>query len=136
GVPAAAASAFLTDAPIVAMLIRPVSEWAQRNQLPVSRYLMPLSFAVILGGVVTTIGTSTNLVVSGLLEASGHEPLGLFEMSHVGLPVAVVGLIVIAFSAGRVLPDRQPPRGGLDDPGRDFVVRMVVESDGPLDGKT
>ncbi|MEZ4281458.1 MAG: SLC13 family permease [Myxococcota bacterium] len=135
-IPSAAASAFLNNTPIVAMLIRPVSEWAARNDLPASRYLMPLSFAVILGGVVTTIGTSTNLVVSGLLEASGQPPLGLFEMSHVGLPVAVVGLFVIAFSASRVLPDRQPPRGGLDDPGRDFVVRMVVETDGPLDGKT
>ena len=135
-VPSAAASAFLNNTPIVAMLIRPVSEWAARNNLPASRYLMPLSFAVILGGVVTTIGTSTNLVVSGLLEATGHAPLGLFEMS-------------LRRPAGRdrrhprpvrhgepVLPDRQAPRGNLDDPGRDFVVRMVVETGGPLDGRT
>jgi di/tricarboxylate transporter len=135
-IPSAAASAFLNNTPIVAMLIRPVSEWAARNDLPASRYLMPLSFAVILGGVVTTIGTSTNLVVSGLLEASGQEPLGLFEMSHVGLPVAIVGIFVIAVTASRVLPDRQPPRGALDDPGRDFVVRMVVETGGPLEGRT
>lgn len=135
-IPSAAASAFLNNTPIVAMLIRPVSEWAARNGLPASRYLMPLSFAVILGGVVTTIGTSTNLVVSGLLEASGQEPLGLFEMSHVGLPVSIVGILVIAATATRVLPDRQPPRGALDDPGRDFVVRMVVETGGPLEGRT
>lgn len=133
-VPSAAASAFLNNTPIVAMLIRPVSEWAERNHLPASRYLMPLSFAVILGGVVTTIGTSTNLVVSGLLEAAGEPPLGLFEMTHVGLPVAIVGILVVAFSAGRVLPERHAPRGGLADPGRDFVVRMVVETGGPLDG--
>jgi di/tricarboxylate transporter len=135
-IPSAAASAFLNNTPIVAMLIRPVSEWAARNNLPASRYLMPLSFAVILGGVVTTIGTSTNLVVSGLLEASGQAPLGLFEMTHVGLPVAIVGILVLAVTASRVLPDRQPPRGALDDPGRDFVVRMVVETGGPLDGRT
>lgn len=135
-IPSAAASAFLNNTPIVAMLIRPVSEWAARNDLPASRYLMPLSFAVILGGVVTTIGTSTNLVVSGLLEASGQAPLGLFEMSHVGLPVAIVGILVLAVTASRVLPDRQPPRGALDDPGRDFVVRMVVETGGPLEGRT
>lgn len=135
-IPSAAASAFLNNTPIVAMLIRPVSEWAERNSLPASRYLMPLSFAVILGGVVTTIGTSTNLVVSGLLEASGREPLGLFEMTPVGLPVAIVGILVLAMTASRVLPDRQPPRGGLDDPGRDFVVRMIVETGGPLDGRT
>ena len=135
-VPSAAASAFLNNTPIVAMLIRPVSEWAARNDLPASRYLMPLSFAVILGGVVTTIGTSTNLVVSGLLEATGHAPLGLFEMSYVGLPVAIVGILVLSVTASRVLPDRQAPRGTLDDPGRDFVVRMVVETGGPLDGRT
>src|SRR5512145_73908 len=60
--PAAAASAFLNNTPIVAMLIAPVSEMAESRGTPPSRYLMPLSFAVILGGVVTTIGTSTNLV--------------------------------------------------------------------------
>jgi len=135
-VPSAAASAFLNNTPIVAMLIRPVSEWAARNGLPASRYLMPLSFAVILGGVVTTIGTSTNLVVSGLLENSGRAPLGLFEMSHVGLPVALIGILVLAVTASRVLPDRNPPLGALEDPGRDFVVRMVVETGGPLAGRT
>ncbi|MEZ4331443.1 MAG: SLC13 family permease [Myxococcota bacterium] len=135
-VPSAAASAFLNNTPIVAMLIRPVSEWAERNGLPASRYLMPLSFAVILGGVVTTIGTSTNLVISGLLEASGERPLGLFEISHVGLPVAIFGILVVSLTASRVLPERKPPRGGLEDPGRDFVVRMVVETGGRLDGRT
>jgi di/tricarboxylate transporter len=135
-VPSAAASAFLNNTPIVAMLIRPVSEWAERNGRSASRYLMPLSFAVILGGVVTTIGTSTNLVVSGLLEHSGREPFGLFEITHVGLPVAIVGVIVVALTAGRLLPERQAPSGTFEDPGRDFSVRMVVETGGPLAGRT
>jgi di/tricarboxylate transporter len=135
-IPSAAASAFLNNTPIVAMLIRPVSEWAERRGVPVSRYLMPLSFSVILGGVVTTIGTSTNLVVSGLLQNSGHAPLGLFEITHVGLPVAIVGVLVVALTARRVLPDRQSPRLGIDEQGRDFVVRMVVETGGPLAGRT
>jgi di/tricarboxylate transporter len=135
-VPSAAASAFLNNTPIVAMLIRPVSEWAERNKLPASRFLMPLSFAVILGGVVTTIGTSTNLVVSGLLEQAGQAPLGLFEITHVGLPVALIGVVVVAFSAPFVLPDRKAPTSGFEDPGRDFSVRMVVERGGPLAGQT
>ena len=67
--PAASASAFLNNTPIVAMLAPQVSDWATRRGHSPSRYLMPLSFAAILGGVVTTIGTSTNLVVSGLLSA-------------------------------------------------------------------
>jgi di/tricarboxylate transporter len=135
-VPSAAASAFLNNTPIVAMLIRPVSEWAARNRVPPSRYLMPLSFAVILGGVVTTIGTSTNLVVSGLLEKSGREPFGLFEITHVGLPVALFGVVLVALTARWLLPDRKPPRTGLEDPGRDFSVRMVVEAEGRIDGCT
>jgi di/tricarboxylate transporter len=135
-VPSAAASAFLNNTPIVAMLIRPVCDWAERNGRSPSRFLMPLSFAVVLGGVVTTIGTSTNLVVSGLLEHSGQEPFGLFEITHVGLPVALVGVVVVALTASRLLPERNPPRSGLDPSMRDFVVRMVIEPSGPLAGRT
>lgn len=134
--PAAAASAFLNNTPIVAMLIPPVSEMAESSGTPPSRYLMPLSFAVILGGVVTTIGTSTNLVVSGLLQQTGAEPFGLFEITHVGLPLAVVGILVLAVMAPRVLPDRQSPRRSLAAAERDFVVRMIVEPGGPMAGRT
>jgi di/tricarboxylate transporter len=133
--PAAAASALLNNTPIVAMLIAPVTEWSERRGIAPSRFLMPLSFAVILGGVVTTIGTSTNLVVSGLLQQSGAEPFGLFEISHVGLPLAVVGITVLAFLAPRVLPERQSPRRGLAS-ARDFVVRMIVAPAGPLAGRS
>ena len=135
-IPSAAASAFLNNTPIVAMLMPIVSDWSERRQVPPSRFLMPLSFAVILGGVVTTIGTSTNLVISGLLEASGREPFGLFEITHVGLPIALVGVVVVSLLAPRVLPERQSPRRGLAAAERDFVVRMVVERGGPLEGRT
>jgi di/tricarboxylate transporter len=131
--PAAAASAFLNNTPIVAMLISPVTEWAEARGVSSSRFLMPLSFAVIMGGVVTTIGTSTNLVVSGLLQQSGAEPFGLFEISHVGLPLAAMGVVVVALLAPSVLPERQSPRRGLAA-ARDFVVRMIVEPDGALAG--
>lgn len=134
--PAAAASAFLNNTPIVAMLISPVSEMAEARREPPSRYLMPLSFAVILGGVVTTIGTSTNLVVSGLLEQSGSEPFGLFEITRIGLPLALVGVLVLALTAPRMLPERQSPRRSLAAAQRDFVVRMIVEPGGPLAGSS
>jgi di/tricarboxylate transporter len=97
---------------------------------------MPLSFGVILGGVVTTIGTSTNLVVSGLLENSGQAPFGLFEISHVGLPMALVGIVVMAITAPLLLPQRSTPRRDLRSAERDFVVRMVVDPSGPIAGKT
>ena len=132
--PSAAASAVLNNTPIVAMLISPVSEWAESRGISPSRFLMPLSFAVILGGVVTTIGTSTNLVVSGLLQQSGAEPFGMFEISHVGLPMALCGIVLVAIMAPLVLPDRQSPRRGLAA-ARDFVVRMIVEPGGPLAGR-
>jgi di/tricarboxylate transporter len=135
-VPSAAASAFLNNTPIVAMLMPVVAEWSERRGVPPSRFLMPLSFAVILGGVVTTIGTSTNLVVSGLLEASGREPFGLFEITSIGLPIALVGISVLALLAPIVLPDRESPRRRLAAAERDFVVRMVVEPEGPLGGRS
>ncbi len=118
------------------MLVPQVADWAeQRGQSP-SRYLMPLSFAAILGGMVTTIGTSTNLVISGLLEASGEPALGMFEISRVGLPVAAVGLATLVFSAPVLLPERRPARRELDEDVREFVVNMLVEPRGPLDGRT
>jgi di/tricarboxylate transporter len=135
GLPAAAASAFLNNTPIVAMLIRPVADWANARNVSPSRFLMPLSFAVILGGVVTTIGTSTNLVVSGLLENSGAAPLGLFEISHVGLPMALIGIAVVTLTAPWLLPDRRSSSGDLAASERDFVVRMIVEAGGPLEGQ-
>ncbi len=134
--PSAAASAFLNNTPIVAMLMQPVSEWAEARGISPSRFLMPLSFGVILGGVVTTIGTSTNLVVSGLLENAGQAPLGLFEITHVGLPMAVVGILLVAITAPLLLPVRSTPRRDLRSAERDFVVRMVVDPAGPIAGKT
>jgi di/tricarboxylate transporter len=134
--PTAAASAFLNNTPIVAMLAPQIQDWADRNQRSPSRYLMPLSFATILGGVSTLIGTSTNLVVSGLLEEEGMAPLGLFELTMVGLPVALLGLAAIIYLAPRVLPDRRSPRRELAEEARSFVVDMEVEPGGPLEGTT
>ncbi|MFQ5948927.1 MAG: SLC13 family permease, partial [Acidimicrobiia bacterium] len=133
-VPTAGASAFLNNTPIVAMLVPAVTGWADRNDKSVSRYLMPLSFAAILGGTVTVIGTSTNVVVSGLLEASDRDPIRFFEMSKVGLPLAVVGIAVILFLSPKALPVRRAARRNLDENVREFVVDMVVEQRGPLDG--
>ena len=95
---------------------------------------MPLSFAVVLGGVITTIGTSTNLVVSGLLEKSGGAPLGLFEITPVGLPVAIVGLATLIVTVPWLQPDRHVARK-IGVRVREFAVSMTIVSGGPLDGK-
>lgn len=133
-VPSAVASSFLANTPIVAMLTPAVTRWADRHGRSASTFLIPLSYATILGGAVTVIGTSTNLVVSGLLEQSGREPLALFELSRVGLPLAVIGLIPIVVLAPKLLPDRRRPREVAT--GRDFTVSMVVDALGPIAGQS
>lgn len=135
-IPTVASSAFLNNTPIVAMLIPQVSAWAERHDRSPSHYLMPLSFAAILGGVITVIGTSTNLVVSGLLDEAGLGELGFFEIAAVGLPVAVLGTTVMVLLAPRVLPARRSVRGEILEEGRRYVTHMVVEPGGPLEGKT
>jgi di/tricarboxylate transporter len=135
-VPAAGASAFLNNTPIVAMFAPQVADWAERNGLSPSRFLMPLSFASILGGMVTLIGTSTNLVVSGLLEATGRPALGMFEMTPVGLPVALIGIVLIAVLAPTILRDRSSPHTQAVEQVREFAVNMDVVAGGPVDGLT
>lgn len=131
-VPSAFGSAFLANTPIVAMLTPAVTRWADDKQRSASTFLIPLSYATILGGSVTAIGTSTNLVASGLLADAGMGELGLFELARIGLPLAAVGLIVIVILAPVVLPQRRRPREPQS--GRAFSVAMNVEADGPIDG--
>jgi di/tricarboxylate transporter len=133
-VPVAAASAFLNNTPIVAMVAPQVAAWAKRTGRAASRYLMPLSFAAILGGVLTAIGTSTTLVVSGLMQSHGMEPVGMFEITRLGLPVAVLGLAFLVLAAPRLLPVRSEAFEELREHAREFVVDMEVVAGGPLDG--
>ncbi len=134
--PAAGASAFLNNTPLVAMFAPQIAGWAERNGESPSRYLMPLSFASILGGMVTLIGTSTNLVVSGLLVARGRPPLGMFELTPIGLPVALVGLGLIVLLAPRLLPPRRSPLAQATEELREFAVNMDVVHGGAIDGRT
>ena len=135
-VPTATASAFLNNTPIVAMVAPSVLSWAQRTRRSPSKFLMPVSFASILGGLLTLIGTSTNLVVSGLLEAAGAAPLGLFEIGLVGLPVAGAGLAFLVLAGPALLPDRRSAGQDVDEDGRKFTVEMLVSAESPLVGQT
>lgn len=133
-VPTAAGSAFLNNTPVVAMLIPEVRAWAEKREQSPSLFLMPLSFAALLGGVITLIGTSTNVVISELLETEGAEPFGFFELSMIGIPVAIGGTILLVVLAPRLLPARKSGRRDLQE-ARDFVVDMTVQAGGQLDGK-
>ena len=131
--PLAGISAFINNTTLVAMTVPAVIDISARRNLPASRFLMPVSYAAILGGVVTAIGTSTNLTVSGLLTEAGMRPLGLFEPTAVGLPIALVGVAVLVVLVPRLLPDRTPAGGALSEGGREFTVSMQVQPGGEAD---
>jgi di/tricarboxylate transporter len=132
----AALSAVLPNTPLVALAAPRVVTWARRAGRSASPYLMPLSFAAVLGGVITVIGTSTNLVVSDLLEASGDEPLGVFEVTGVGLPVAAVGGLLLTLLAPRLLRQRAPEIRSPGESARRYTVAMRVLPGGALVGRS
>lgn len=146
-VPAASLSAFMNNTPLVAMLVPAVNDWAKHHRIAASKLMIPLSYAAILGGTCTLIGTSTNLVVNGMLiqawKAAGGKfggieipkGLGMFDITWVGLPAAVVGLGFIVLAGRRLLPNRQPPISTVADP-REYTVEMLVEPGSPLVGKS
>ena len=128
-------SAFLNNTPVVAMLIPAVADWAGRLQVPASRFLMPLSFAAILGGMCTLIGTSTNLVVNGLLIDATGSGLGLFSITPIGLPAALAGLLVLVYASRHLLPARESAEQQFDNI-REYTVEMLVDPGGSMDGQT
>lgn len=132
--PTAALSAFLNNTTVVAMLIPAIQEWCQRLKIPPSKLLLPLSYTAILGGTCTLIGTSTNLVVNGLLQKSGHEGLGVFDISGVGLILLLAGGGFLLLFGNRLLPDSAGVAEGLDKV-REYHVEMIVE-DGALHGQS
>ncbi len=128
-------SAFMNNTPLVAMFIPAVRDWARQHRISPSKLMIPLSYAAIFGGTTTLIGTSTNLVVSGLWIGTGRAPLGLFEIAKVGLPCALAGIAYLLVFGRWLLPDRKPVIGEADDP-RAYTVEMEVDPAGPLPGKT
>ena len=135
-VPTAAASGLVNNTPLVAMLIPEVTAWARRHGRSPSRYLLPLSYATILGGTLTTLGTSTNLLVSGLVRDRTGEDLALFRPAAIGGAVLVVGLIVLLTVSVRVLPQRRSPTDRVTDSTKEFTIEMAVLRDGPMVGRS
>ncbi|MEZ4253975.1 MAG: SLC13 family permease [Polyangiales bacterium] len=112
--PVAALSGFLNNTPLVAGLIPGVLAWCRSRGVAPSRLLLPMSYAATLGGTLTLIGTSTNLVVQGLVQRAGREdlpPFGLFDVTPVGAAITFAGALVLVVLAPRILPDRRAPLG-------------------------
>ena len=133
--PIAALSAVLNNTPLVAMMIPAVSDWAGRNRFAASKLMIPLSYAAILGGTCSLIGTSTNLVVNGLLLEQTPIRFGLFDIAWVGLPCALVGIGFVVLFSRWLLPDRSSVISQQGDP-REYTLEMLVEKGGPLVGKS
>jgi di/tricarboxylate transporter len=132
--PSALASTLIYNTPLIGMVAPQVSAWARRSRRSPSWYLMTLNAAVLLGGVVTAIGTTTNVVMSGLLADSGRAPLDLFEITPVGLPIAIAGVALLVLVAPRLVPSRQA--SSEDVAARAFTVEMVVAPGSALVGRT
>lgn len=126
--PVSSISAFFNNTPIVAMLIPVIHSWARKSNNSASKFLIPLSYAAILGGTCTLIGTSTNLVVHGLMIESGIGGMSFFEISKVGIPLTVIGVLTVSFIGHRFLPDRREPMVELGANVREFVIELKVES--------
>ncbi|GAA5511634.1 hypothetical protein Dcar01_00346 [Deinococcus carri] len=129
----AGVSAFTSNTATTAVFLPVVTGLARRAGIAPSRVLMPLAFASILGGTVTLIGTTTNLVVSGALPGMGLKPLGFFELAWVGLPVALVGLLYLFFVAPRLLPAQE---AALEESLRAYLADLTVAPGSPLAGQT
>lgn len=159
-------SAFLLNTALVAMMVPVVVDWCRRRNISTSRLLIPVSYLAILGGVCTMIGTSTTLIVNGMLtkhydrevkalmmkekltEAEaitkidndpilrGTRPMGLFEIGRVGVPCALVGTVVLLLGRKHLLPNRSEMISRLEKHRREYVVEMMVRPECRMIGQT
>ena len=133
--PAAGMSGFLNNTAVVAMLLPAVQDWSARLRIPASKMLIPLSYMAIVGGTMTLIGTSTNLVVNGLLQSEKGVSLRMFDIAFIGVPLTLAVALFIYFFGDRLLPNRQSALEQLDE-AREYSVEFTVVAGGPIVGKT
>ncbi len=135
----AVCSAFLNNTPLVAMLMPYLHSWGKRNDIAPSKLLIPLSYAAILGGCATLIGTSTNLIINSLVveeaEAYNLQPLSIFDFSLVGVPMIVIGLLYIFF-ADKLLPSKRDVLKDFEEKPREYIVETQIAGNSQLIGKT
>lgn len=142
--PVGVTSAFLNNTTVVALFLPIVNDWCKKSRLAPSKLMIPLSYLAILGGVCSLIGTSTNLIVNGLLQnlagkggllADYTNGMGMFEITWVGLPCAIGGSLFLMLTHRWLLPVRQSAVGQHSDP-REYTVEMMVEPGSILVGKS
>lgn len=132
-IPVVPLSGFLNNTPVVATMIPAINAWCRRIDIAPSKLMIPLSYGAIMGGCLTMIGTSTNLVVNGQYQAlTGEAGFSIFAVTPVGLPVAIVGVLYMLFFLPRLLPDRRELKPFEDT--REFTLEVAIDPDGPLVG--
>ncbi|HBL10958.1 MAG TPA: SLC13 family permease [Cyanobacteria bacterium UBA11162] len=132
-------TAFINNTAVVAVFLPIVEDWCKKQNISVSKLLIPLSYSTVLGGMITLIGTSTNIVASGMSKKLGYGEFGLFQFTPVGLITFAVGLIYLAIVAPRLLPDRKPSSSDLvsqDYRLNDYVSEVVIKPRSSLVGQT
>lgn len=130
------ASGFLNNTPVVAVMIPIFIQLARKLGTPPSRYLMGLSYLTILGGMFTLIGTSTNILVDGVIRKDGLEPFGIFEIMPLGLAVAAAGVGFMALFSRRLVPDRTSMASLLGDrPRMKYFTEVAVPEGSDLIGR-
>lgn len=132
-------SAFLNNTPLVAVMMPYVNNWSKRNEIPPSKFLIPLSYAAILGGCATLIGTSTNLIVNGLVVdqdiVQNLEPLNIFDFVWVGVPMIIIGYLYFMFWGYRLLPERKHPLDDIQGTNRNYLIETQIRKKSRLIGK-
>lgn len=131
-----ALSAFLNNTAVVAMFMSVVSDWCRRHRISPSRLLLPLSYLSILGGMCTLIGTSINLIVSAQMEKFGLDALGMFELSWIGVPCALLGAIYLLVVGRRLLPDRKDLLEQFGESSREYMIEMRIQPNCTLVGQS
>ena len=129
-------SGFVKNIGALSMLMPSAFQFSQRTKTPVSRLLMPMSFASLLGGLVTLVGTSPNVIVSRIREDITGQPFRMFDFAPVGLPVALAGLLMLVLTY-RLLPERRPAIGADSAmSGQAYTIEAMVLESSPVAGKT
>ena len=129
-------SAFVNNTPLVVVMIPIFMQLSKQLSISPSKLMIPLSYMTILGGTVTLVGTSTNLVVDGVAQKAGMEPFGIFELTPIGLVVALTGLIYLALFSSRLLPARDSMSSLLSDrKGMKFFTEVAIPQGSNFIGK-
>lgn len=132
-----AVSAFMNNTPVVVIFVPVMLVLAREMKVPASKLLIPLSFASIFGGICTLVGTSTNILSSDILRKAGMQPINMFELTWVGLPLLLVGAIFMSLIGHRLLPRRDTLTSILsDEERREFITTAYIRKGSPLVGQT